>query len=192
MAVGVAARAWDDTIQPESSADADTPDDTSGGSDFEVHLPCRFNPASQRPGSMGGYLGNSTPDTLYTVPEDSDDGGYPVFVDPLLAEPRLRKRVSWSSRGTSRTRCSTCWPSRTRATITSTGHPAARSRISWRRWRRPPAPRPSIPRRPSPRTDVIRDYDATGKTLPEVMAELLGYAGFFMPGNSVPTATAPR
>ena len=148
VAVGVAVRAWDDTIHTRIQRDADDPDDTSGESDFEVHLPCRFNPADQRPGSMGGYLGNSTPDALYTVPEGSNDGSYPVFVDPLLAD----ERMTWSSRGTSRTRCSTCWPCRTRATITSPGHPAARSRICWRRWPRPRARRPSIPRRPSRRT----------------------------------------
>ena len=180
VAVGVAARAWDDTIHTRIQRDADTPDDTSGGSDFEVHLPCRFNPASQRPGSMGGYLGNSTPDALYTVPEDSDDGGYPVFVDPLLAERQAEEEselvepwyiadallyllaqpnpgddyINWPSGGTIEDLLETLAP--------------------------PPGSTTFDPETAVPSNCVIRDYDATGKTLPEVMAELLGYAGFFM------------
>jgi hypothetical protein len=176
VAVGVAVRAWDDTIHTRIQRDADDPDDTSGESDFEVHLPCRFNPADQRPGSMGGYLGNSTPDALYTVPEGSNDGGYPVFVDPLLAEREDDLVEPWYISDSLLYLLALpnpgddyiAWPSSD--TITDLLETLAP----------PPGSTTFNPQTAVPSDCVIRDYDATDKTLPEVMADLLGYAGFLM------------
>jgi hypothetical protein len=200
-AVGVAARAWDDVIRTRIQRDTDQYDDTSGDHDFEIEAPCRFNPADQRPGSLGGFLPNSTHDSFYTViegesdssegdeeddqPEDGGggDSGYPVFLDPLLLEKQeadggnitylspwyvsdalLYLILAQPNPGDDYV----TWPDgKTIASVLETKVP-------------PDGETVFDPESAVPADCVIRDYDATGKTLPHVMADLLQYAGFYM------------
>lgn len=183
-ASGVAVRAWDDVIHTRVQRDADQPTDTTGLFDYEIHDECRFNPADQRPGSLGGILGNATPDQFYTVPVDSagnkdQANAYPVFVDPLLLERQqaagggtvlvdqwyVGDALIYLLQQPSPADDYVNWPSNgTVKQILGTYAPVG-------------AFNPLIE---EPVTLPIRDYNAAGKTLPAVLHDLLGYAGFEM------------
>jgi hypothetical protein len=183
-AVGAAVRCFDDVVHTRVQRDADMPNDTSGGSDFEIHASCRFNPSDNSVGAQGGILGNSTPNAFYTSiinPTTNQTENYPVFIDPLLIERGFEEQnndqyyvepwfisdailyiLSQPNPGDAYV----VWPSNaTITTILSTLVP-------------PPGSNTFNPETAVPADCVIRDYDATGKSLPQVLADLLGYAGF--------------
>lgn len=183
-AVSVAARAWDDVIHTRVQRDADTPDDTSGNSDFEIHAECRFNPADQSPDALGGILPNSTNNPFYTVSPDEPNNKYPVFLDPLLLEREAQEGLAGLTGWLSLWFVSDAllyllvqpnpaddfvtWPdSKTITDLLMTLAPPQGSTIF-------------NPNTAVTADCVIRDYNATGKTLPEAMADLLIYAGFLL------------
>ena len=177
-AVGVAVRCYDDVIHTRVQRDADTPNLTDGSADVEIHAPCRFNPADNSIGTQGGILANSTPDEFYTF--DEETGNYPVFIDPLLIEREesagedyvapwyISDAILYLLAQPNPGDDYVLWPnSTTIMQFLDTLAPPAGSDIL------NPATAVST-------NCVIRDYDATGKALPEVLADLLGYAGFLM------------
>lgn len=177
VALGVACRAWDDTIHTRVQRDADTPEDTSGDSDFEVHLPCRFNPADQRPGSMGGILANSTADALYTQ-DGKDQFGYPVFLEPLLEEREIAEEATYLEEWyvSDAMLYLLAQPNEADDYVT---WPDSGDILALLESLAPPPGSTVFNRTTAVKADcVIRDYDATGKTLPEALAEIIGYAGF--------------
>ena len=149
-AVGVAAREWDSPIsgRVQRHSDPSGLQDTSGDSDVQIDLPCRFNPSNTDVGSRGGYLPNRTPydkDTVQSLGEISLD--HPVFLDPGIErspDPR-------GPTGASATQSSTCSPSTTGHRPTPVTRPSTRSTTSWRSNRRPRVRRRSIPKTPRPR-----------------------------------------
>ena len=177
-AVGVAVRCYDDVIHTRVQRDADTPDLTDGSADFEIHASCRFNPADNSIGTQGGFLANSTPDQFYTV--DEEVGNYPVFIDPLLSEREesegknyvapwyISDAILYLLAQPNPGDDYVLWPDF--ATITQLLNTLA-----------PPSGSDILdPATAVSSNCVIRDYDATGNALPEVLADLLGYAGFLM------------
>jgi hypothetical protein len=176
-AMSVAGAASFDVIHTRVQRDADTPDDTSGNSDWEIEAPCRFNPQGTRSNGTTGFLGNATPNALYTITQ-SEPTGYPVFTDPLLVEREMAEGnhlvdawfvadallyllvqpnpgdpyITWPSSGTINQLLETLVP---------------------------PPGQTFDPATATPANCVIRDYDASNKPLPRVLADLLGYAGFY-------------
>ena len=179
-AVGTAVRCYDSRITGRVQRDADTPTIADGSADVQTDLPCRFNPSDNSVGGMGGILGNSTATDYYT--QDDELGDYPVFIDPLLAEREQtegegftapwcipdaikyllatetsdEKYVSWPIFSTLDSLLDVQYPSQGYATFDPGSASASTANIP------------------------IRDYDASNKPLPEVLADFLGYAGFVL------------
>jgi hypothetical protein len=175
-AVGVAARAWDYPIIGRVERDADSPKISSGEFDVRTDLPARFNPADQRPGAMGGILGNSTPNANATI--NNEIGNYPVFIEPLLIEREsitgddlvapwyiadaLKYLLAVEAGEEEWVR----WPNfATLDQLLNAKYP-------------PPGSDVFNPATAVSANVMIRDYDAANKPLPEVLADFLGYAGF--------------
>jgi hypothetical protein len=78
-AVGVAIREFDSPIsgRVQRSGSPTGIQDTSGDSDVQIDLPCRFNPSDNTYGDDGGYQGNRTPDNFDT--DDGEKPKHPVF-----------------------------------------------------------------------------------------------------------------
>jgi hypothetical protein len=189
-AVGVAARAFDDVITGRVQRDADTPEDTSGDSDFKTDLPCRFNPSSQAVGTFAGLLGNSTPDANFT--EDKGNvairggtglGDFPVFIEPHLTEREVVDEeppdtyvAPWYVSDALKYLLSQPNPG-----DDYLSYPAFAQLDKLLSARYPPPGSGTFNPATAVQADImIRDYDATNRPLPDALAELLGYCGFVM------------
>ena len=177
-AVGVAAREWDSPISGRVQRNSDPTGlrDTSGGSDVQVDLPCRFNPADTSVGSRGGYLPNRTPDGADTV---KSIGGislnHPVFLDPGI-ERSPDPRAYWSISDAIKFLLAEYNGSQT-----YTSYPALDALDALLQVESPPSDQGTFnpgDAETSPLT--IRDYDASNQPYPEAIADLLSYAGFVM------------
>ena len=173
----VAIRLWDQPIRSRIQRDADHYLDTTGTYDRETFLPTRFNPSDQTIGNEGGYLPNCVASAAYTV--DAVLGQYPVFVDPILAEDDQTSTSYWY--------VSDACTYLIAEMINVFGwdkyvnFPTLDSLQSLLQSQAPPAGVEVINRLNAVATDIkIRDYDASNKCYPDVLAELLGYAGFVM------------
>jgi hypothetical protein len=177
-AIGVAAREWDNPISGRVQRDSDPTSiqDTSGDSDVQVDLPCRFNPADTSVGSYGGFQPNRTPDG-YATDGPFPVGDYPVFVEPAVeGRPAAQSGAYWSvpdailyvlaQYNNDETYVQNPTGSAL-ATLLQVDYPDDDTGPF------DPATNDAAPL-------FIRDYDANNKPWPEVVADLLGYAGFVM------------
>ncbi len=177
-AVGVAIREWDQPISGRVQRNSDPVGirDSTGDSDVPVDLPCRFNPADTSVGGRGGYLPNRSPDGADTV---SNEGGitldHPVFIDPAI-ERSPDPRAYWSISDAikfllaeyNRTQEFTSYP--------DLGSLDALLRVEY-----PAMGQPTLTTADAQTASLtIRDYDASNRPYPEVIADLLSYAGFVM------------
>jgi hypothetical protein len=180
-AVGVAVRAFDLPISGRVQRDSDPVglSDTTGQSDVQVDLPCRFNPADTSVAGDGGYLPNRSPDGGNTVKAGSSPPiDYPVFIDPGLErspDPRAywdladavkylmatenadQKYVKLPTFNTLDALLQACTP--------ADGHQTMD---------------PSNPSSFVVFPITVRDYDASNKGWPAAVAELVSYAGTVM------------
>ena len=204
-AVGVAAREWDNPISGRVQRNSDPTglQDTSGDSDVQVDLPCRFNPADT---SVGGSRRLSPqPDAgrrgyrhvdRRDLPQPS---GVPRPGDRAVAGPagllEHQRRDQVPARRIQRI-----------ANLHQLPGPRTRSTPSWKSSPRPRTRRTFDPEDAETSPLTIRDYDASNQPYPEAIADLLSYAGFVMrwdtgaDGSDLPQhsssgsigATAPR
>jgi hypothetical protein len=175
VAQGVAIRLWDSPITSRVQRDASSPADTSGGSDVEVQLPCRFNPSDTSIGSMGGYIGNCV--DKYT---EVDDEAYPVFLDPKCAERGVGITTFWQV-GDALTYLMVNEPNPEDGSgAPYVTYPTLGSLQDILSCYAPPNNGLLNSEDAEEATINIRDYDASNKTVPDVMSELLQYCGFVM------------
>ena len=185
-AVNVAIRAFDIPVSGRTQRNSDILiRNTSGSSDIRTNLPTRFNPANHAIGNRGGFLPNCTPDNYDT---NAPQGfSYPVFCDPLapwatlpggLAIPRLATTY-WTVGKAIRYLLARYNPDQfwVQNPDFSTLDDAL---VDYS-----PADGFDVmsPRNPASYVKnpvMIRDYDATNKPWPRVVADLLAYAGFYM------------
>jgi hypothetical protein len=189
-AIGVAVREWDSPISGRVQRHSNPAglQDTSGDSDVQIDLPCRFNPSDTDVGSRGGYLPNRTPDgadTVQSIGEISLD--HPVFLDPGI-ERFPDPRAYWSLSDAIKYLLAECNGSQTYAS-----YPTLDSLDDLLEVKSPPSGQDTFdPEGAETSPLTIRDYDASNRPYPEVIAELLSYAGFVMrwdtgaDGNDLP------
>ena len=173
VAVGVAILCWNTPIGGRVERNADDP---QNGANVQTDLPVRFNPAGTGTRAVGGYLPNCTPDGY-----DVGEGGtnpYPVFLDPNIdrsPDPRsfwgLSKAVRYILAN---------W--NTQALGSLVDNPDFGALDALLENRRPVEGAeffdPNNAGTFQTDHNRIRDYDATNKPWPEVIAELLGFYGF--------------
>ena len=181
-AIGVAIRAFDTPVVGRVQRDANAWNDTTGDYDFRVGLPVRFNPSDTSIGSVGGYIGNSVTTENSTVDDSDDDiGNYAVFLEPLLVEENLHgvETAFWF-------------------VSDAVGYLIADMILEYSlddyimfptlatigdllSAQEPPPGGGILNPGDAVQTDIkIRDYDATNKPYPDVIAELMGYCGFVL------------
>ncbi len=177
-AVGVAIREWDNPVSGRVQRNSDPTGlvDTSGGSDISIDLPCRFNPSETDVGGRGGYLPNRTPEGKDTV---KSVGGlslsYPVFIDPGI-ERSPDPRAYWSIGD-----AIGYLLAQYNGTQLYTGYPNLDSLDTLLQVESPAQGQDTFtPADAQTAPLTIRDYDASNRPYPEVVAELLSYAGFVM------------
>ncbi len=175
VAVGVAVLCWNTPIGGRIERDADDP---QNGNNVQTDLPVRFNPAGTGTRAIGGYLPNATPDG-YDVGAGGDSP-FPVFLDPNIdrsPDPRsfwgLSKAVRYILAN---------W--NTQALGSLVDNPDFGTLDALLQNRRPLTGAEFFDPTNSAtyQTDHnrIRDYDATNRPWPDVVAELLGFYGFGM------------
>lgn len=187
-AVNVAIRAFDEPItgslRRDSSADGSI--DDSGESDIWTDLPARFNPADHTIGSYGGFLPNATNENFDTVLEDEEDGGipqpFPVFIDPFNPFGTITSVTPnnyWTVGGAVRYILANY--NRDQEFVK---HPDLRlleqALVDYSPADGKQVMNPDDPSSFKAAPVTIRDYDASNKPWPRVLAELLAYAGFYM------------
>ena len=177
-AVGVAVREWDSPISGRVQRHSDPAglQDTSGDSDVQIDLPCRFNPSDTDVGSRGGYLPNRTPDGEDTVQSIGDISlDHPVFLDPGI-ERSPDPRAYWSISDAIKYLLAEYNGSQT-----YTSYPTLDALDDLLQVESPPSGQDTFdPEDAETSPLTIRDYDASNRPYPEVIAELLSYAGFVM------------
>jgi len=189
VAVGVAVRAWDMPIGVRIQRAGDDPQAVKGkDSDIATDLPVRFNPAGTGTRSVGGILPNCTPDgydveVAYSPQGGDPDNPYPVFLDSSIdrsPDPRtlwnLSKVVRYilATQNTGTDPNGDLW----------VANPDFGPLDALLQNRRPLDGSeffdPSNPATYQTDSNIIRDFDATNKAWPEVIAQLLGFYGFGM------------
>ncbi len=179
VAVGVAVRLWDTPITTRVQRDAGpvASTDTSGDSDVRIAAPCRWNPSDTSVGSQGGYIGNCVATADYTV--DGDDS-FPVFLDPLVVERGENDTTFWYVSD------AMMYLVQNEPSPEDDGgnpfvlYPTLSSLKDLLSCYSPPTGQ-LLNSGDAQQTDIlIRDYDASNKAVPDVMAELLRYCGFVM------------
>ena len=186
-AVGVAVRCWDRPIRGRVQRSAATPATADGSADVRVSLPARFNPSSQGPASSCGIAGNSTSDAYYT------NGVYPVFLDQGVEEYDEANDTNYVS---------PWWISDALLYLLNCEVGDSANYVQWPTYSTlesllvtyyPPSGSAVLNAATAVTADVmIRDYSAAGKMLPDVVSDLLGYAGYVMSwqlaadGNGLP------
>ena len=177
-AVGVAVREWDSPISGRVQRHSDPVglQDTSGDSDVQIDLPCRFNPSDTSVGSRGGYLPNRTPNNEDTVQSFGDISlDHPVFLDPGI-ERSPDPRAYWSISDAIKYLLAEYNGSQIYTT-----YPTLDALDDLLQVESPPSGQATFdPEDAETSPLTIRDYDASNRPYPEVIAELLSYAGFVM------------
>jgi hypothetical protein len=177
VAQGVAIRLWDTPILGRVQRDADKTSTTDMSGDFFVDLPCRFNPADSSIGTNGGYVGNSVAASDFT--SDPDIGDYPVFVEPLIVEAHVAETNYWFISDAIKYLIGVEQSPLDDAENPYVIYPTLDSLDDVLGTYAPPDDGPL--NADAPLTNVkIRDYDASNKMVPDVMAELFRYGGFVM------------
>ena len=175
VAVGVAILCWNIPVGGRIERDADDP---QNGSNVQTDLPVRFNPAGTGTRAIGGYLPNCTPDG-YDVGENGT-APYPVFLDSSIdrsPDPRtfwgLSKAVRYLLAN---------WNSATSGSLIANPDFGMLDALLQNRRPLSGAEFFDASNAATYQTDHnrIRDYDATNRPWPEVVAELLGFYGFGM------------
>jgi len=177
VAVGVAARLWDAPIIGRVQRNADQATVTDGTEDVTIDGSCRFNPSDNSVGALGGYIGNSVGFTYYS---SADPGNYPVFVDPLVLERADDLTDYWDVGGVLKYLM---------AVEPNQVDDAGNEYVQFPTFssidaivEAYAAPSAGVLNLGDATTSYIRirDYDATNKAVPQVFADLLGYAGIVM------------
>ena len=178
VALGVAIRLWDSPIRGRTQRSGSTPSVTDGSADTVVGLPCRWNPADNSIGSRGGYIGNCVQSGELTEGTDGDD--YPVFLEPLVSERGEDDTSYWFVSDAVSYLIGT-EPSPTDASDSPyVVYPTIGSLQDILSCYAAPDGG-VLNAADAVETDMqIRDYDATNKAVPDVMAELLRYCGFVL------------
>ena len=178
VAVGVAIRCWDTPIGGRLQRDADDP---QNGENIQTDLPVRFNPSGTGTRTIGGILPNCTPDNY-----DVNRGGenpYPVFLDSSI-DRSPDPRTFWGLSKAVRYILGRQNTIRKRNGDLLVDNPDFGVLDSLLQDRRPQDGAeffdPTNPATYQTFPNVIRDYDATNKPWPEVVAQLLGFYGFGM------------
>jgi hypothetical protein len=179
VAVGVAARLWDMPITGRTQRNGDDATTTDGSEDVDIEAPARFNPADNSIGAIGGYIGNATGDS-YDTELAGDEGTFPVFIDPLLIERAADQTAYWSTGGVLKYLMATQsfpvdaaqneyvqFPTFSSIDLLVEAYAALNN---------------GVLNSSTASTSMvnIRDYDASNKSVPQVFADLLGYAGLVM------------
>jgi hypothetical protein len=179
IAQGVAIRLWDSPITGRTQRDASNAADTSGDSDVPVQLPCRFNPSDTSIGSQGGYIGNCVATADYSEIPDSDDT-YPVFLDPLVIERGENDTSYWFVSDALAYLFTVEESPQDSGGSPYVIYPTLDSLKALLSSYAPPDNGLLNPG-DAQETDIkIRDYDASNKSVADVVAELLRYCGFVM------------
>ena len=179
-AIGVAVRLWDKHIVGRTQRDGEDVEDTSGEGDVYVYLPCRWNPSDTSVGSLGGYVANAIGADYDTEFPDEEGASYPVFVDPLLIEINDDYTNYWYVPDALAyligTQPSPEDPGQNPYVI----YPTIGSLNDLLACQAPPGDGSLNSGDVTSSPIFIRDYDASNKAVPDVMAELLRYCGFVM------------
>jgi hypothetical protein len=175
VAQGVAIRLWDLPIFGRIQRDASNSTDTSGESDVQTQLPCRFNPSDSSIGTNGGYVGNCVDDFT-----ELEEISYPIFLDPLCSERGVGTTTFWQI-GDVMSYLIATEPS----PVDDIGnpyviYPTLDQLQDLLACYAPPDDGLSNPGADAETQIQIRDYDASNKAVPDAMAEILRYAGFVM------------
>jgi hypothetical protein len=186
-AVGVAVRCWDKPIggRIQRSGD-DLHGDLGLSSDIQTDLPVRFNPAGTGARAVGGILPNCTPDgydveVAYAAKDGDPNSPYPVFLDPAI-DRDPDERTFWNLSKAVRYILATQNIVKNEAGDPWVKQPAFDALDDLLQNRRPLDGEdffdPDDPSTYKTDPNIIRDYDATNKTWPEVLGQLLGFYGF--------------
>jgi hypothetical protein len=178
VAQGVAIRLWDSPILGRVQRGADMAATTDGSDDIFVDLPCRFNPADNSIGDYGGYVGNSV--ALSDFTSDPDIGDYPVFIEPLIVEGHVAETNYWFISDAMRYLIATEPSGKDVAGNEYVQYPTLDSLDDILGTYAPPDDGLLNSGDAQESNVKIRDYDASNKAVPDVMAELLRYGGFVM------------
>jgi len=186
VAVGVAVKCWNTPIGGRWERNGDNPNSTDQTDQIFTDLPTRFNPAGTGTRVVGGYLPNCTPDNYditIQVGSSNPEEKFPIFLDPNIdrdPDPRTLWNLSKAVRyilaiwndlnGGSGTSPITSPDFTVLDTLLQNRRPKQGS--DWFN--------PNDPSTYDTDPNVIRDYDATNKPWPEVVAQLLGFYGFGM------------
>lgn len=182
VAAGVAIRCWDFPIGDRLDRDGDMPNSTDPKNHVATDMPTRFNPAGTGTRVIGGYLPNCTPDNYDFVPDaqDQPDVKFPCFLDPNIdrdPDPRTLWNLSKAIRY-----ILGVWNSQTEDSVID--NPDFTVLDALLQNRRPLDGQewfdPTDPETYQTDPNIIRDYDATNKPWPEVVAQLLSFYGFGM------------
>lgn len=181
-AVGVEAREYDQPVSGRTQRNADSTgiQDTTGKSDVMIDLPCRFNPADESYGDDGGFQPNKSPAQSDTQPVDgqgnSTGPAHPVFAQSgIEGRPATQSPAYWTIADAIKYLLAeyqdwTEYPNPelldTLLASVYTANLLAGQAIN-------PGDITSDPL-------LIRDYDASNRPWPEVVAELLAFVGFQM------------
>jgi hypothetical protein len=176
-AVGVAVREYDQPVFGRIQRDSDPTglETTDGSADIPVELPSRFNPADNTVGARAGYLPNCTPKDQDTIAGDGNLN-HPVFLDPGIErdpDPRtywtVPKAIKYLLAEHANEDFVTLPPFGTLDGLVAYYPADGFDTIN-----------PDDPASYKSRDVTIRDYDASNKPWPEVVADLISYAGFVM------------
>ena len=178
VALGVAIRLWDSPIRGRTQRKGSTPSMTDGSADVVTGLPCRWNPADNSIASRGGYIGNCVASGKFT--EGVKDNDYPVFLDPLISERGDDDTSYWYVSDALSYLIGTEPSPRDGSDSPYVVYPDISTLQSILSCYTAPDGELLNPG-DATKTDIqIRDYDATNKAVPDVMAELLRYCGFVL------------
>lgn len=179
-AVGVAIREFDNPISGRVQRDSDPEGirDTSGDSDVETDLPCRFNPADRSYGDDGGFRPNRTPDNYDTTQaDDSEYPTHPVFVqEGIEGRDADKSPAYWSIADALKYLLAEFNPDSKYTEYPALGTLDSILNVVYAKDDTAIFDAGDIQTDPL----LIRDYDASNRPWPEAVAELLGYAGFLM------------
>jgi hypothetical protein len=182
VAVGVAIRCWDYPIGDRLDRDGDMPNSTDPENHVATDMPTRFNPAGTGTRVIGGYLPNCTPDNYDFAPDarNQPDVEFPCFLDPNIdrdPDPRTLWNLSKAIRY-----ILGVWNCQTKDSVVD--NPDFTALDALLQNRRPKGGQewfdPDDPSTYKTDPNIIRDYDATNKPWPEVVAQLLRFYGFGM------------
>jgi hypothetical protein len=175
VAISVAIRLWDQPIISRVQRDGDKDKTTDGSADWEIAAPCRFNPSDETVGGQGGYLGNCVAKPTH----NESIGDYPVFLEPLLSQRGPGTTTYWFV-STAIGYLLTYMTLNLHVDIWVT-FPTLSALQDLMAAKVPPGGKGMVNPANAVTSDiVVRDYDASNKAFPEVIEELLNYAGFVM------------